>query len=792
MQFVDEGLQVQNAVPSLVDSVSRVGDMSDLMLGSWLERPLEIANYVWTTGTEFSEIFDPWTLFMTDPRNINKIAYYNNFSCDSLCVKFLINGGPFYYSKVLVSYLPFGTTTTSDVVDHMSFYATTAPDNDYTLTSHTHRPHIVLDPTLSQGGCFELPFLWYNNYLEIPKKEWTKMGTLSMQSFSPLLTAGGAAESSIKIKAFAWMNRPRLLAPTTSLPTLPAQSTAGDEYVGMVSKPASAVSRMAGSLRSIPIIGEYARATQIGAGAVASVAKLLGFSRPNILTPITPIRPTYGGELAIVDKPEYVCKITTDSKQELSISPSNFGVGGEDPFSISGLVGKEVFLGKSVWDIDSLEGYNLFSSLVTPMLYKVRAVAGVGDSMVSTAMSYGSLPFRYWKGNIKFRFQLVASQYHRGRVKVVYDIAEAPISTKSNSLYARIVDIQETTDFTVTIGWNNPKLMCEVHNSLPLVFNENWSANGLAFTPDMDYHNGSLSMFIENELKVPIPGVVAPAYWLVWVSMENPVFNEPCSSLQQITPSVPFTATAGEEADDTSSLIVGDVSVDTNLNQVVFGETITSYRALLKRYCNYVLFTRAGLSTTVYSTLQAFLRDFPLFPGSDANGIHATALEQPTNFVGMTFVNYLAMAHSCYRGGIKYKFVNSTASFTTTLTFSRENTEHESSDLIATALAAANAGFQYASGFNQLANAWQGKAITVGSRNPFLEAEAPFWYNKRFLNPKYFSDNTYAGNCALFSISPYSGNTTSNVVVYVAAAEDFQLAMYTGPPVLWLSDYNVY
>lgn len=793
VQFIDEGPQVKNEVPSLTDSVSKVGLADDLLLGAWLERPLEIANFTWTTGTDFSEIFDPWTLFITDPRNINKIAYFNNMSCDGLCLKFLINGGPFYYGRVLVSYLPFANNTVSPVTDHMSLYAHSAPNISSTLISHSHRPHITLDPTLSQGGCFDLPFLWYNNYIEIPKSEWQHLGAISMQSFSELGTAGGTAESSLKIKVFAWMKSPRLSAPTTSLPTLPAQSTAGDEYVGLVSKPASAVSAMAGRLRDIPIIGQYARATSIGAGVLASAAKLMGFSRPNVLTELLPVRPTYVNDLAVVDKPEYVIKITTDSKQELSISPNNIGVGGDDMMSISNLVGKETFLGKCVWDTTSAEGYNLFSSLVTPMLYGVRTVPPSFETMIPTAMSYGALPFRYWKGNLKFRFQLVASQYHRGRVKIVYDIAAVPIATKTNSVYSRIIDIQETTDFTVTVGWNNPALMATVHRTNPIVFVENWAANSIGFAPDIAYDNGSISLFVENELMVPIPGVNAPATWLVWVSMENPVFNEPCSVLQQITPAPPYSAAVGEEeATPSSSLVFGDMGVDPNINQVVFGETITSYRALLKRYCDYVLLYGTGASASLYTNMFFYLRDFPLFPGYDVNGIHVDASSNKRNFVAMTLLNYLAMSHSSYRGGVRYKIHGLTSISYAPLRFSRENGDRSSSAVVSNTINAVANANAIASGYNQLENAWQGEAIANQARNPFLEVEAPFWYKRRFSNPKYYYDNSYTGNATRVSVGPVVGVAAQLFKVYNCAAEDFQLAMYTGPPELWLSSYNVY
>lgn len=793
VEFHDEVKQEEVNVSVSRDSLYSIGETSDTGLGAWLERPLEIANYSWSTGGSINEILDPWDLFLSDPRNINKIAYYNNMRCDGICVKFLINGGPFFYGRLMASYLPFDSYTSTVVSDNTSFYTGTPPTIPECLNTHSHRPHILLDPSTSQGGCFQLPFLWPYNWITIPDSQWKQLGKLSLQSFGNLGTAGGVSSATIKVKVFAWLVNPRLSSPTTALPTLPAQSTAGDEYVGMFSKPASAVAKLAGSLRDMPVVGSYARATEMGAGAVASMAKLFGYSRPTIVEPLRPIRPTFVGDIATVDKPEYVLKITTDSKQELSISPDICGLATEDPYSIAGLVGKETYLCSSTWAVGATEGTNLFSSLVTPMLYKKYTPPGyvLTSSMLPTAMSYGSLPFRYWKGNIKFRFQLVASQYHRGRVKVVYDINNIPIATKSNSLYSRIIDVQEITDFTVTIGWNSPRIMLELLNNRNIV--ENWSVNGLGFSPDLNYHNGSLSLFVENELMVPIPGIAADVQWLVWVSLENPVFNEPTDAITSFTPNAPFVATSGEE-ETTGAFTIGDMSQDPNVNQVVFGETITSYRALLKRYVTYMFASGAPASVTLPCRWRMLVRDYPLYPGKDTFGIHATSTAQNTNFVYMTLINYLGMAHSMYRGGIKWKsHAYCNANSPICLEFTRSNFTGAHTNWVTSSYAtAAGSSEPSAAYLNNISSSVEGRVLNNIGFNPYMEVEAPFWYTERFLNPKHLRTNGINGNLTEYQI-PYAVVTKRlDVSLYCAAAEDFQIQMYTGPPQLWSSSYNVY
>lgn len=796
VQFLDEGEQAQTTFTTKTVNQDTDGNTDmDSSLASWLSRPLEIATITWNSGASPIGFINPWTLFMTDPRNVNKIAYFRNFRCKHMCVKFLINGGPFTYGRMMFSYLPLDPGgTISTYADNLSYDAGTSPTAGHPNAA-THRPFILLDPTRSQGGCFELPFIWPYNWLSIPDAEWEKLGQLSYYALTPLSNAGGTTAMNISIKVFAWLVDPYFCVPTTSLPTLPAQSSAGDEYVGMVSKPASALASMAGKIASLPIVGPYARATQIGAGMAAGMAKMVGFSRPSILSDSLPMRPTYVSEMAVTDRSDYIMKLTTDSKQELSISPAIMGLGSGDELDIATIAARETYLGQCTWSVSAAEGTILASVPVTPNQYETVVPAGYTllNVWLPTAAAFTAWPFKYWRGNVKFRFQIVASQFHRGRLKIVYDPAVAPIATKTNALYSRIIDIQETSDFTITVGWNSLRGMLEVG---PLTSTGTFKPNGLSIVPDVLYHNGSITMFVENELMLPIPGVSADISILAWVSMEDAVYNFPSSEiLSTITPKAPFVASVGLEP-ALQNFDVGDMTHVEDLNSVYFGETILSFRALLKRYCLYRYGTVLGLSAAYPTFAFSRFRAFPLLPGSDSDGINATSTAVKTNFISLSLINYIATAFSCYRGGVKYKFHNTTTSVSggkafVSLEASVTNTTMAGVALNTTAYNNDTIG----SGLNATYNtSLQGIAVTDTTRNPFLETEVPFWTNMKFRNPKAFVSNSSLLATEGVSLIYPEVTTTARVsfLSYVAASEDFTLGFYTGPPAYWLDSYNTY
>eukprot|EP00487_Bulimina_marginata_P008967 TRINITY_DN32_c0_g1_i7.p1 TRINITY_DN32_c0_g1~~TRINITY_DN32_c0_g1_i7.p1 ORF type:complete len:110 (+),score=0.74 TRINITY_DN32_c0_g1_i7:163-492(+) len=94
----------------------------------------------------------------------------------------------------------------------------------------TQRPHIMLDPTNSQGGEMVLPFFWNKNLLDIPGEDWNLMGSLKISTLQGLKHALGATDT-VTINVFAWAESVRFAIPTQTEPG--AIAPQADEYVGV-------------------------------------------------------------------------------------------------------------------------------------------------------------------------------------------------------------------------------------------------------------------------------------------------------------------------------------------------------------------------------------------------------------------------------------------------------------------------------------------------------------------------------------------------------------------------------
>jgi hypothetical protein len=271
---------------------------------------------------------------------------------------------------------------------------------------------------------------------------------------------------------------------------------AGDEYGdGPISYPASVVARMAKSVEKAPVIGKYARATSIAAGGMADIARLFGYCAPCQLDPPRAVANNGAYNMSVTNTEDYTNKLAMDAKQELCVDPRTTGLSDVDEMAIKSIVTRESYLNSFTWSNESAPETLLVQYDVTPVLYDTV----LNTEIHCTPMCYIANLFDYWRGSIKFRFQVVGSSFHKGRLKIVYDPV-FQVTDEYNTNYTTVIDIAESKDFTVEIGWGSPYgwLRCSncVSSSVPF-----------RATPrvvsDFTKINGTLSVFVVNELTSP-------------------------------------------------------------------------------------------------------------------------------------------------------------------------------------------------------------------------------------------------------------------------------------------------
>lgn len=769
LTFRDGTQQWKSEAQSASDYTRYMTPNDDVSLQNFLERPVLIGTYTWTPGVSpFYQVFNPWSLFLGNKRVVNRINNYNLINC-KMNVKILINGNPFYYGRLMADYQPlFSLDRVTDFTG-----LSTLPN-----IGGSQRLHAYLDPSVSQGATLVLPFVYWDNAVSIPAAGWTNLGRMAIREMTPLKHANGSV-TPITINVFAWATDVVLSVPTSlNSSSLVTQASEIDMKPSSI---ASSAANVAGMLSNVPLIGPYAKATEMVLTKLGGMAKFFGYSRPVIVEEASAMRPALIGELAVVDKKENIQKLTADSRQELTIDPSVVGVSMPDELSVAYIASKESYFTNFAWTIAAVEGTHLWNVRVSPSMYDFS-----GSSFYTTALAFASLPFRSWRGTIKYRFQIVASQYHKGRLLFQYDPVFVNPNGETNVMYSRVVDLEKERDFTIDIAWGVPAAY------LPILGLGARQYSSTIFATSDPYSNGVLAVFVLNNLNSPNSTVNNDISINVFASACDDIdFVEPSASAIR---ALAWTTQSDEiELENAPTSQVSDECMSKcidlpDIHSVFYGEAFPSFRALLKRYNFHSSFTSPTTAIGRY-TWVLNTPDFPAPRGVvSGGGMNNAGL---ANYSVTTLLNYLSPAFLCQRGGIRYKYIvhedaSPTASsmytfrgltpgFSNAL-FVRVDT---TSDLYMKSLSNGNASYAH-----------NAMAATINQHQPVLEFELPYYRTYRFNAAK---DPASSSGFSKGLISD-SGHTTTidtkfNAVTdrttldrFVSVSEDFQLSWFQGAP----------
>lgn len=732
---------------------------------------------------------------MDNPRVINRLCNYNLLRAN-MCIKVLVNGNAFYYGRLMMAYRPLPSV---DEVTRVSF---DWQDN----INLSQFPKLFIDPTTSQGGMMKLPYVWKNDYLSIPLGDWNDLGEIHVRTLGLLHHANGGTDS-ISVSVFAWLEDVVLAAPTSASPlNLVPQS--GDEYsTSPVSTPATAIASAAAALTKMPYIGNYAMATQQIAQLTAAVAKMFGYSRPSVVDDIRPFKPNFGNyaNTAIADA-SY--KLTFDPKQEVTIDPSVVGLEPEDEMTLKYFTSRESYLTYFIWPTAGLPEQILWSSHVTPSLFALNV-----DNIHMTPMCFAAVPFKYWRGSIRYRFQIVCSAYHKGRLKIVYD-PFVNSSNEYNTNYTRIVDISKERDFTVEVGWGNPAHFLRTYG-YPDPPSEQYGPWSIT-TPDPTRSNGVVSVYIVNDLTTPNTLVTNDVRVNVFVSA-GPDFEliDPVSDVMEaftflgtsvpglktdsapILEADPAPAVLDTQSGEETSPQVGAPQQDAPLSsiatqvidpaatyKVFFGDPVASIRQLVKRFNIHSIIPSVDTGASGY-LLKAEIPDFPFYRGYIVGGV-----ANNYNPAKMTIQNWFTPCYVCRRGGMRWKH---------TLIGSRYSGANGRENTVAVSRAPLASAYQiiavlFAETSNMLRtltqaeryfSLWSG-GVVQPTHNAQIEVELPFHTNKRFYAGRTLNmhlDTTETTYHRL-QIPVYVDNNTIVALSSVAAADDFSLSFLVGTPIV--------
>jgi len=647
------------------DHVLNDRPVSNTSLSDFLSRPVRVFTGTWseTTAASSWQNLNVWNLFFNNQYIKYKINNYAFLRC-KLHVKITVNASPFYYGAMLASYSPLDQWDARNVGN-----VTTEP------IVRSQRPHVWIFPQNGTGGELELPFLSPRDWLRVSvAADFTKMGTLNLFIVDQLDNAigvGGDATTGVSVQVFAWATDVEVSGATTPLAL--QSGRVKDEYgKGPISAPASAVANIAGKLEKAPVIGPLATATRVGAKAVSDIASLFGFSTVPNIDAVDGLAPRAFPHMANVGIPYPREKLSLDPKNEISVNPQDVGDHSEDNLNIAELAGRESYMSTFQWLTTDGVDTTLYSTRVTPMMFSNAAVAG-GTVAAVAPMGWVAAMFRYWRGDIIFRFRIIASQYHKGRLRISWDptgLAGDNMATNPNTIpliQTKIVDIGKSSDIEIRIPYQQATQWLAVkaaYEDAPFTSGNRPWVNGPAYDYRPGNDNGYLQVRVANVLSSPNEKPTAANGVRILVSVRA------ADNIEFANPDLPETNGYyfAPQSGLFDELEMGEQTAPRATGLLYTGEEVKSIRTLLQRMSLVDIIESQGtnipdptVANATHAIYQATFTAIPELPGYDPFGKdsarnQANSTNVDYNFSMHTNLAWIYPAFVGWRGSINYTF----------------------------------------------------------------------------------------------------------------------------------------
>lgn len=807
--FVDASAGEVGIVPSERPLVAIADGTADISLGKFLGRPTRIDTTVWTTATAVGSLvtLQPWYLFLNDAAIKRKIENFA-FIRATLCVKTIINATPFHYGLARYCYEP--------SVGFRASKIRTNPTSSLPLgIPYSQLPGYHVQPADNSGGELRVPMFLHKNWARLNlASEIQSLGTLTAWIYAPLQVASSGGSTSVTLTTYAWLEDVELSGSTNSL-TLQA----GDEYTGVISAPATAVANIASRLKDAPVIGKFARATQLGASAIASIASLFGYTNTPNIDKVATFVPNNIPHLATSEISVPVQKLSLDPKQELSIDPTMHGIPNGDELSISEIAGKPSFLVAVPWGTADPVGMVLWNARISPSLYgQVPMLGGAGSTLQNTRvyhtpMSFLAMLFSHWKGDIELEFNVICSKFHKGRLRFSWDPYGGNATTvpNENTIYTTILDIGENNFARMRIPYHQDLAWLRTRTD---VTTDNWTV-GSALNYTNGFDNGLLSMSVQTPLISPVSS--AGIYVIVRVRAPDVEFANPRNAygVSTQTPSPTMLAVQSKDVVDISPDLapIGDQGVlHSDRYGQNFGEAIASLRTLMHRHSLSEIVPVRDSAATRFSMSRIFFSRLPPWYGYDSTGDSSATTKLPAVGTTVSFNSrpthlstLVASLYGGYRGSTNYTIVTTSDLLPSvgTITVSRVNETATSLTRywreVSTVAAGTNDSITITTlnnsgGFANF-NFASGGAVTSTSLNGALSFNFPDYnnYNFAYVNPTtQFAGSSVDGLdrqwvAADMTFKQTSANATSRTLlttVYTGTGPDFHCLWFLCVPTL--------
>jgi hypothetical protein len=448
---------------------------------------------------------------------------------------------------------------------------------------------------------------------------------------NPLLSANDVAPTSVNVKIYLLVEDVELSVPSVAAVLGPKETSP----TGTISKPLLAVSHAAGVLKNIPMLTEFAGPIEMVAGIGSTLASWLGYSKPIILEESRPILNLTMDQPTYTDGRAAITKLTGDPKQEVAVTAYAATVGSDNDMLISDIIHRFGLVETLQWTSSGVTG----TFPVNPSNdYPVTA-----PWIQLTPVGWVASRFQYWTGGMVFRFEIVASGFHRGAIGISWIPYDDPpggaVLNYPNKYMTKIIDLNQTktVDFIVPYAGTYPILKKTENNGVLRVYEIN-PLRSASSTPAAVSINVYMAAAEDFELFRPyvLPNEADMTYVDV-AAVQGPDGPLESAELNDVTSS-------GSEQNEVVRETIP------NRPKIYFGESFTSIKQLCNRHC---LYLSGYLNNVQDPGMRAIAHYQRTFLPIEKSVLPAIVSVQA---IGSSFAAFFSPAFLAMRGGDRFKF----------------------------------------------------------------------------------------------------------------------------------------
>ena len=480
-------------------------------ISHFFQRPINLGTFEWDDNTAFFTYFLPWFEYFCRDEVRQKLRGFSRIACEGMELEFRMNGSPFRYGSVLVSYRPlFCHFKRLEVVE-----ADGSPRYYPVPTAEFSGGHIYEDG-LYDPGTQEIGGVNVNPYGNVT---------------SSLLAR--SQRQHVHLDVASSMGGKMVIPFITPFESIPLDYSSA-RYSDTSSTAFSKYSKRSYFLRSMRGLGtihmeSYHRLENLQT-PTTNGATIQVYGRP------IGVKAWMLSSLNSFDQQGFFSNFWSSKKEEVPVASSTQetkAVGIQDFHvpTIQEFARKPAVIGVESWHTSYPPGGAIVGIPIHPM-HRVRSTytSACSPNQVRyslTPAAFVAMNYRLWRGTARISLRVICTTFHRGRLRVTWEpnlvdylntavAANAGYTPVDPHAQSFIWDISTSSEVTFDVGFgalshhlNVPSLKTVGIPSAYSTIDGNGTVGGLDFTnlstdDFRDYMNGILMVHVENKLQAPV------------------------------------------------------------------------------------------------------------------------------------------------------------------------------------------------------------------------------------------------------------------------------------------------